>query len=165
VAWLADKTGRRIDLNRIWNEQRLSPGLCEAVKAVCNLAWEHLNHQQGNIGEASKKAECWESFRRKEIALGQEWRAELAEEPFVASRSEEEALAAEWERLRPGFLGDTRTIEGLEAYTRREWVRSRRRDTVSSYAALTWQQLRQRPGLGLRRIRALVEMFAIAAQG
>jgi hypothetical protein len=36
--------------------------LCEAVKTVCNEAWEHLNHQQGNVGEASKKAECWESF-------------------------------------------------------------------------------------------------------
>jgi hypothetical protein len=70
MAWLADKTGRRIDLNCIWNEQRLSPALCDAVKAVCNVAWEHLNHQQGNVGEASKKAECWESFRSKEIALG-----------------------------------------------------------------------------------------------
>jgi hypothetical protein len=165
MAWLADKTGRRIDLNRIWNEQRLSPALCEAVKAVCNVAWEHLNHQQGNVGEASKKAECWESFRRKEIALGQEWRAELAEQPFVAPRSEEEALAAEWERLRPGFITDARTIEGLEAYTGKEWIRTKRRDPVSLYAVLTWGQLRLRPGLGLRKIRTLVEMFGIAAQG
>src|SRR3989442_11479165 len=53
VAWLAEKAGRRIDLNRIWNEQRLTPALCEAVKAVCNVAWQHLNQQQGNVGEAS----------------------------------------------------------------------------------------------------------------
>jgi len=164
MAWLAEKTGRRIDLNHIWNEQRLSPALCDAVKAVCNVAWEHLNHQQGNVGEASKKAECWESFRSKEIALGQEWRAELSEEPFVAPHSEEEALAADWERLRNRFITDNRTIEGLEAYTGREWVRTRRRDPVSSYAVLTWEQLRQRPGLGLRKIRSLVEIFAIAVQ-
>jgi hypothetical protein len=164
MAWLADKTGRRIDLNCIWNEQRLSPALCDAVKAVCNVAWEHLNHQQGKVGEASKKAECWESFRSKEIALGQEWKSELAKDPFVVPRSAEEALAAEWERQRHGFITDTRTIEGLEAYTGREWVRTRRRDPVSSYAVLTWEQLRQRPGLGLRKSRALVEMFAIARQ-
>jgi hypothetical protein len=165
VAWLAEKSGRRIDLNRIWTEQRLSPALCEALKTVCKEAWEHLNHQQGNLGEASKKAECWEAFRQKEIALPGDWQAELAAAPFIAPRSEEEALAATWEQLRPKFLGDARTLEGLEAYTGREWVRSRRRDMVSSYAVLTWEQLRQRPGLGLKKIRALVEMFAIAAQG
>jgi hypothetical protein len=117
------------------------------------------------VGEASKKAECWRAFRKKEIALQRDWQAELADAPFVAPRSEEEALAATWERLRPKFLGDPRTMEGLEAYTGREWVRTRRRDMVFSYAVLTWEQLRQRPGLGLKKIRALVEMFAIAAQG
>ena len=76
----------------------------------------------------------------------------------------EEALAADWQRLRNRFVTDTRTIEGLEAYTGREWVRTRRRDPVSSYAVLTWEQLRQRPGLGLKKMRSLVEMFAIAAQ-
>lgn len=165
VAWLAEKSGRRIDLNRIWAEQHLSDALCEAVKAVCKEAWEHLNHQQGNIGEASKKAECWEAFRKKDLALTGNWQAEWAEAAFVAPRSEEEALAGTWERLRHKFLGDVRTMEVLEAFTGREWVRTRRRDMVSSYAVLTWEQLRQRPGLGLKRIRALVEMFAIAAQG
>jgi hypothetical protein len=164
VAWLAEKTDRRIDLNRIWNEQRLTPALCDALKAVCNVAWVHLNDQQGNVGEASKKTECWESFRKKEIALAQEWKTELADEPFVSPRSEEEALAADWERLRQRFTTDFRTIEGLEAYTGREWIRTRRGDPVSSYAVLSWDQLRQRPGLGLRKIRALVEMLAIAAE-
>lgn len=164
VAWLAEKSGRRIDLNRIWNEQRLSPALCEALKAVCNVAWEHLTHQQGNVGEASKKAECWEAFKRKEIALPTGWQNELADSPFIAPRSEEEALAAAWERLRHKFIADARTMEGMEAYTGKEWVRTRRRDPVSSYAVLTWEQLRLRPGLGLKKLRALVEMLAIAAQ-
>lgn len=164
VAWLAEKSGRRIDLNRIWNEQRLTPALCEALKTVCKVAWEHLTHQQGNVGEASKKAECWEAFKRKEIALPAGWQNELADTPFIAPRSEEEALATAWERLRHKFLGDGRTMEGLEAYTGKEWVRARRRDPVSSYAALTWEQLRGQRGLGLKNLRALVEMLAIAAQ-
>ncbi|MFN3408474.1 MAG: AIPR family protein [Limisphaerales bacterium] len=164
VAWLAEKSGRRIDLNRIWNEQRLSSALCEALKTVCNVAWEHLTHQQGNVGEASKKAECWEAFKRKEIALPTGWQNELAEAAFIAPRSEEEALAAAWERLRHKFIADSRTMEGIEAYTGKEWVRTRRRDPVSSYAVLTWEQLRLRPGLGLKKLRALVEMLAIATQ-
>ena len=165
MSWLAEKSGRRIDLNRIWSQQRLTPALCEAAKTVCNEAWEHLNHQQGNVGEASKKVECWESFRKKVIQLSADWEAELADQAFVAPRSEEDALAAEWERLRHTFISDARTIEGLEAYTGKEWIRTRRRDPVSSYAVLTWGQLRLRPGLGLKKVRSLLEMLAIAAQG
>lgn len=165
VAWLAEKSGRRIDLNRIWNEQRLSPLLCEVLKTVCNVAWEHLTNQQGNVGEASKKVECWEAFKRKEIALPAGWQNEFADSPFVTPRTEEDALAAAWERVRHRFITDARTIEGLEAYTGKEWVRGRRRDLVSSYAVLTWDQLRLRPGLGLRKFRGLVEMFLIAADG
>jgi hypothetical protein len=123
-----------------------------------------LTHQQGNVGEASKKAECWDAFRRKEIALGQDWEAELADCPFVPSRSEEEMLAVEWERLRHKFIQDLRTIEGWEAYTGKDWIRTRRNAPISQCAVLTWEQLRLRPGLGLKKIRALVEMFAIAAQ-
>ena len=44
-------------------------------------------------------------------------------------------------------------------------VRTRRRDLVSSCATLRWEQLHSRPGLGLKKIRGLVEMLAIAAQG
>jgi hypothetical protein len=116
------------------------------------------------VGEASKKAECWEAFRRKEIALSAGWQNELAETAFIAPRSEEEALAAAWERLRHKFITDVRTMEGIEAYTGKEWVRTRRRDPVSSYAVLTWEQLRLRPGLGLRKLQTLVEMLAIATQ-
>jgi len=164
MAWLACKSGHRIDLNRIWTEQHLSPALCEAVKAVCNVAWEHLTHQQGNVNEVSKKVDCWESFRQKEIALGQAWWTELAEHPFIAPRSEESALAAEWERRRHHFITDHRTLEGLEAHTGKEWIRAKRRDLVSHYASLSWDQLRRRPGLGLKKIRTMVEMFAIAAE-
>lgn len=165
VAWLAEKSGRRIDLNRIWADQRLSPALCDALKTTCRAAWEHLNQQQGNVGEASKKTECWEAFRRKDVVLSGQWQSELAGTPFVVPRTEEDALSSAWEGLRDVFLSDTRTIEGLEAFTGKQWVRTRRQDTVSSYAVLTWDQLRQQPGLGLKKIRALVEMFAIARQG
>lgn len=164
VAWLAEKSGRRIDLNRTWNEQRVSPVLCEALKVVCKVAWEHITHQQGNVGEASKKPDCWEAFKRKEIALPTGWQNELAATAFVTPRTEEDAVAATWERLRHRFIRDVRTLEGLEAFTNKQWVRTRRRDAVSSYAVLTWDQLRARLGHRLKKIRDLVEMLGIAAQ-
>jgi len=147
---------------------RLTPALCDAGEAICNVAWEHLNHQQGNAGEASKNVECWESFRSKEIALGQGWREELAEKPFIPARSEEEALAAEWERVRPPFEGDARTIRDLEAQTGKVWMKSRGGDPVCFYAEKPWEKLRSEPlrgkkRLGIPSLRGLVELFSAAA--
>ena len=64
--------------------------------------------------------------------------------------------------MRHKFAQDTRTIEGLEAFTGKVWVASKRRDLVVSYAVMTWEQLRMKPGLGLKKLRILVEMFAAA---
>lgn len=163
IAWLAEKSGRRIDLDRIWNEQRLSSSLCEVITVVCKAANSHLLHQPGNIGEASKRSECWDDFRKTHIELPAKWEDDLAANPFVAPKSEEEALATEWERIRQKFINDTRAIEGLEAYTRKSWVRSRRHDTVASYAVMEWGELRKGRGLGLKKLRTLIEMFASAA--
>jgi hypothetical protein len=58
---------------------------------------------------------------------------------------------------------DNRTIQALEAYTNREWVPKYRREAVATLAALSWPELKRKPGLGLKKLRILVEMFAIAA--
>jgi len=162
IAWLAEKSGRRIDLETIWNDQKLSSALCDAITEVSKAANEHLLAQSGNVGEASKRADCWDEFRKKKLELPTAWKDEFADEPFVAPTCEEDALAAEWDKVRKKFTNDARTIEGLEAYTGKVWVASKRRELVSSYAAMTWDQLRTRPGLGLKKLRALVEMFAAA---
>jgi hypothetical protein len=162
IAWLAEKSGRRIDLGRIWSEQKLSPALCEAITETSKAANAHLLAQPGNLGEASKQADCWEEFKAKQIGLQGAWEAELAAAPFVEPTCEEDALAARWEKIRGSFTSDTRTMEGLEAYTGKAWVATKRRDLAAGYAALTWDQLRRRPGFGLRKLRALLELFEAA---
>jgi hypothetical protein len=163
---MPEKSGRRIDLIAIWEKQRLSTAVSEALRPACKAAWEFLTDREGNVGEASKHDECWRAFWELEIETGEAWKTDLAANPIgPAPTDEEEALAHEWERLRPGFVGDARTIEGLEAFTNREWVRQRRKDLVAHYAAMPWDQLRGEPGVGLKKIRKLVEMLGIAAQG
>ena len=163
IAWLAEKSGRRIDLNRVWDEQHLTPALCEAITAVCKEANSHVTSQSGNVGEATKRAECWEAFRGRKITIPVEWEVEWAGTEFVAPSSIDDILEAEWEKVREQFRDDPRTIEGLEAYTGKIWVPARRRDPVSAYAVLTWHQLRMKPGLGPKKVRLLVEMFSAAA--
>jgi len=164
LAWLAERSQRRIDLDVIWAEQRVLPMLVDVLKIVLAKAHAHLTSQIGNVGEASKRKECWDDFRIHEIDTGDGWSREWAQESFIEHSTERDAVAAEWEKLRSLFLNDNRTVEGLENYTGLEWVRTRRRDPVSDYAKLSWEQLLEKPGIGFSKARKLVEMFAIAAK-
>ena len=163
VAWLADRASRRIDLDKIWQMQRLPAAICEALKTVCGAAHAFLSSLPGNVNEASKKPECWKAFRAEEIEISADWRKELSDREFVAPKTEDEAVALEWDNLRPHFRNDSRTVEGLEAFTGKTWSPKHRREPVSALAALTWEQLRLKPGIGSKKARLLVEMLAIAA--
>lgn len=162
IAWMAEWSKRCIDLNRVWNEQRLSPALCEALKFVCGKAHGHISSQEGNPGEASKKEFCWREFRETELSEPSEWLEELSETAFLPATTEVDALLSEWERIRHAFINDQRSIEELEVLTAKEWVVARRHHAVTDYAEKTWEQLRGKRGMGLRKIRGLVELLSAA---
>lgn len=163
IAILSERSKQRINLNKIWAEQRLSPALVEALKVACHKAHQFISKVEGNPGERCKKLDFWNEFRASDIELPKEWEAEWAESTFTAPTSEEDALSAEWERVRVLLLNDNRTIQGLEAYTNREWVSKYRRASVATLAGHDWKSLKRKPGIGLKKLRTLVEMFAIAA--
>jgi hypothetical protein len=81
----------------------------------------------------------------------------------ASKSSEEDALAGDWEKVRVKLRQDNRTIHALEAYTNRAWVPKYRREGVASLAGRPWKTLKRLPGVGLKKLRTLVEMFAIAA--
>jgi hypothetical protein len=163
VAWLSERSHQRIDLERVWMEQRLTPALVDALGIVCAKAHEHITDTAGNPGEWSKKEECWKKFRSTPIELDDAWERDWADTAVQVHNSEEDLLEAEWEKVRGRFLRDERTIQALESYTNREWVAKYRREGVATLAAHDWKALKRKPGLGLRKLRILVEMFAIAA--
>lgn len=163
VALLSERSKQRIDLNRIWVDQRLSPFLVEALKIACTSAHQFISEAEGNPGESTKKPEFWDSFRLSNIALPDGWEVEWAESSFIAPTNQEDALASEWEKVRLLLLNDNRTIQALEAYTNREWVTKYRRASVASLASNDWKSLKRKLGIGLKKLRILVEMFAIAA--
>ena len=165
VAWLAQKSEQRIDLNRIWNEQRVPPGLCAALTVVCRAAHKHITGQSGNPGEAAKREPCWAAFAARRLPVGDAWCRELADTPFVTPSSEDEALAARWEVVRRAFVEDERTIADLEVVTGKQWVSRRKREMISAYAGATWSELRAKAGLGPVKRRGLLELLAAAAEG
>jgi hypothetical protein len=128
----------------------------------------HITTQDGNPGEVSKRESCWHEFRGKKLSEPNAWRDELSESAFVAVNTQEESLAAEWERVRNAFAGDSRTVGELEAVTGKVWMRTRRGDPIYFYAEKSWEQLRAEKLRGNRKrgitsLRGLVELVSAAA--
>ena len=103
------------------------------------------------------------------MAEPKEWRDELSETAFIVANTEEEALSAEWERVRHDFVSDSRTIGELEAVTGKVWMRTRRGDAIYFYAEKSWEQLRAErlrgnQRLGITTLRGLVELASAAAK-
>jgi DNA mismatch endonuclease Vsr len=80
LAWLSHNTAQRIDLARIWENQRLSKSLEEAIAKVCVHANQHIVNpppNRRNPSEWCKREECWETFRKTDIGLPPGLEAEL----------------------------------------------------------------------------------------
>jgi hypothetical protein len=165
MAWLAKRSNKRINLDVIWERQCVPAGTQDAIKKTCIAAHKHLLRTQGNVGEWSKKADCWEAFSYTDIALDPLWEKEWADHAFQAATNHGQSLAIEWDRVREQLKQDHRTIEGLEAFTNINWLPTKRRHTVSYYSNLTFEELRQREGLKIKRIKDLIQMFSIASNG
>ena len=73
ISWLAERSGRRLDLDRMWREQRLWDAVSEAILVACREAHKFLTNRPGNVGEASKKSDTWAEFRDLTLEVGDEW--------------------------------------------------------------------------------------------
>lgn len=164
VAWLAVRSNQRVNLVSIWERQRVPPATQDAIRAVCQEAHRHIMDTPGNPGEWSKKAECWDQFRERDIAIAARWQEEWADKPFTAGPTVMDAVAEEWERVRIHFLNDARTLGELEALTGKAWLARNRGDEARSYAGKSWNELKGPGGRRFKNMRALVELFQATAQ-
>lgn len=83
VAWLAYKTGQRIDVGSIWKDQAITKTLEDSIRIVCRVAKDHIfntPNPDGNPGEWSKTAKCWEAFKSTTIPLPDSLNHELLQE-------------------------------------------------------------------------------------
>jgi hypothetical protein len=163
MAWLAERSGRRIDLGQIWEKQAVPEALRLAIAGVAKTAYDHIKAQPGISTEAAKKEECWEKFQRARIELDAAWEKSLGQHAFVAPRSDLEAVELEWERVRLKFLNDTRTIMGMAVRMGKTYPSNSGGWIVGQVAALEWERLKMKPGFGPKKLREIVELFTLAA--
>ena len=163
LAWLVEKSGRKIDLNRIWERQAIPEALSAAISIVGAESLSFIKGLPSLTTEAAKKQECWERFRMRRIELGADWERSLGQHAFVAPRSDMEAVEIEWERVRLRFLNDPRTIMGLAVRMGQSYPRNFGGLVVGQLAALEWSKLKMKQGLGSRKLREIVALFTLAA--
>ena len=100
IARIVEAAGRRIDLDRIWREQRLSPALTAALDELCQPVREVIvtpPRTGTNIGEWAKRPDCWEEVLAIPWQVPDSLVAELAEEPVEDSNpvSQDDAVSGD----------------------------------------------------------------------
>lgn len=79
LAYLSYKSAQRIDLERIWKEQSLTPALEAEIIAVSKFVQQLIVNPPGgaNVGEWCKKEKCWQVIRDHEHTISGELQKEL----------------------------------------------------------------------------------------
>lgn len=164
VSWIAERSQHRTNLEKIWEGQRVPPLTQEALKAACQAAYAHITRTDGNVGELSKKLECWNAFRTLQIDLACNWESEWAEAPFLVVSTDMDLVAHDWEGVRIHFLTDTRTLGELEALTGKVWMARFRSHEVCTFAVRKWDELKGAGGRRYKNLRELIELLSAATK-
>jgi len=79
LAFLSFKTAQRIDLERIWKEQRLTPALEQEIIDTSRFVQQLIVNPPGgaNIGEWCKKEKCWQTIRDYDHSISDALQSEL----------------------------------------------------------------------------------------
>lgn len=91
VALLSKLTNKRIDLEKIWKEQDLSPALQKFIGQLASEVRNRITEGPSgsrNISEWCKKKECWESIQKIRIDIPELLKSELISEESVKTRDE-----------------------------------------------------------------------------
>jgi hypothetical protein len=97
VAWVVERSGRKVDLQNIWREQKIGSDLNGALGVVCREAHAFLSARTGNVGEAAKKPETWAAFRALDFDLPAGWPGRTTVTPievYPKAAPSDEAIAA-----------------------------------------------------------------------
>lgn len=79
LAFLSYKTAQRIDLDRIWRDQALTPALEWEIIEISKFVQKLIVNPPGgaNVGEWCKKEKCWQSIRDYEYMISDALQKEL----------------------------------------------------------------------------------------
>lgn len=129
VSYLSYISSQRIDLERIWKEQSLTPALRNNIIEISKFVQSIIVNPPGgaNVGEWCKKARCWEKIKSYNYALSEE----LQEELIDVSKPDEETITRELSDEQKRQIDRASSIPAKTWYALSRWA---------SYTDSTWIQ-------------------------
>lgn len=96
IAYLSYATAQRIDLDRIWKEQSLTPALEENIVEVSKFVQNLIINPPGgaNVGEWCKKQQCWNDIKAYNYTITDALNSELIDVSHSASVVSSSATAS-----------------------------------------------------------------------
>ena len=96
LAYLSNKTAQRINLEKIWKEQRLTPALEREIIEVSKFVQQLIVNPPGgaNVSEWCKKEKCWLTIKEYDYDISDELKDELisVERPIAAIKAPEYSI-------------------------------------------------------------------------
>ena len=79
IALISHKTAQRVNLEKIWKEQKLSNALEGEIIRISSLVQQYIINppRNANVGEFCKRKACWEGLLNLDINVSEELKAEL----------------------------------------------------------------------------------------
>lgn len=120
ISFLADKS---LDLTYIWEHQRVQQDVVDKVEELIPMVWGHLTgssaggNQSSNVGEWSKKPECW---NRLKLKLGDY--DKFGQELMQAETNDDGTYLNEAQQTR---IKDAEAIEANYWFGLANWAKSR----------------------------------------
>lgn len=71
LAWLSRSTSGNLDLLGIWENQKITKNVEDAIRFIAIEAFDYLTKTAGgrNVTEWAKREECWDGFKMKNIQI------------------------------------------------------------------------------------------------
>jgi hypothetical protein len=117
VALISKLTNKRIDLERIWKEQTVTPPLEDFISMITPIVQRIITNPPGgkNITEWCKKKECWDSVKEVNVDIPESLKSELIQEKSVQARpfGEQASFAATWKIEEVQVKPEPITLEDL----------------------------------------------------
>jgi hypothetical protein len=107
IAYLAHATEGRLDLDRIWKDQKLSEPVEQAIGKIGLAAHKCITTPPGgkNIGEWCKERRCWDALRGQTIDVGAAVRKGLSPQQIVIPAAQAEEPKAPADGAKPQRSG------------------------------------------------------------
>jgi hypothetical protein len=69
LAWLFKLTEKKIDLDIIWDKQKIDERITHNLESMCYIVNQHIRNTDKNVTEWCKREECWKTLLKSDYQL------------------------------------------------------------------------------------------------